>query len=475
VRNPSSNDSPRNPAKEHAGRTRRRKGLDREADRDLKVRPAEEEPEERTSRPESTAPKEDRAVLIGVGTEAYAADEAAAALDELAELVRAAGARTVARLYQRREAAAGSSYLGKGKLGELGEMVERVEANLVVADDDLSPSQVRHLEEAAKCRVIDRSELIIDIFAKRARTEQAKLQVALAQLQYQMPRLKRMWTHLSRITGAGGVGSRGPGEKQIEVDRRLAKARVDELRAQLAKIEERRDRVVKSRAATFNVALVGYTNVGKSTLMNRLTGADVFVADMLFATLDPRTRHWDLGDGIKVLLSDTVGFVEKLPHHLVASFHATLAEVTGADLLLHAVDASDPALEAKMECVRAVLKDIGAGEIPEIVLLNKADRVTDPAALAAVRARLGEHFVVSALHGQGLEELGRRVRRAASAFESVVELAIPASDGRTLARLAATAAIFSRDYVDDVCRIRASVPRAELHHFERYVVPTPES
>lgn len=471
MRNPSSNNSAGSPAKAHAGRSRRRKGVDKTQDRDLKVRPEEEAPPaERIARPESTAPKADRVVLIGVGREGFAADEASAVLDELSELVRAAGAKAVARMYQRRDGAAGSSYLGKGKLAELGEMVARVDANLVVADDDLSPAQVRHLEEAAKCRVIDRSELIIDIFAKRARTEQAKLQVALAQLQYQMPRLRRMWTHLSRITGAGGLGSRGPGEKQIEVDRRLAKSRVDDLRAQLEKIGERRDRVVKSRASTFNVALVGYTNVGKSTLMNRLTGSDVFVADMLFATLDPRTRQWDLGDGIKVLLSDTVGFIEKLPHHLVASFHATLAEVTGADLLLHAVDASDPACESKMECVREVLKELGASEIPEIVLLNKADRVTDQAALTATRAKLGEHFVVSALTGEGLEALGVRVRRAAAAFENIVDLRIPASDGRTLALLASSAAVLDRRYDGDLCILRASIPRAEMHRFERFLI-----
>jgi GTP-binding protein HflX len=470
VRNPSSNKSPNNPAKDHAGRSRRRKGEAQSDDRDQKVVPEEQPVEERVARPESTAPKQDRTVLIGVGVESFAADESAPALDELAELVRAAGAKAVARLYQRRDAASGSSYLGKGKMAELGELVKKVEANLVVADDDLSPSQVRNLEEAAGIRVIDRSELIIDIFAKRARTEQAKVQVALAQLQYQLPRFKRMWTHLSRITGAGGVGSRGPGEKQIEVDRRIARKRIDDLKADLARLSERRDRVVKSRSSTFNVALVGYTNVGKSTLMNKLTGADVFVADMLFATLDPRTRHWDVGDGIKVLLSDTVGFVEKLPHHLVASFHATLAEVTGADLLLHAVDASDPHAEHKLGCVRDVLKEIGAAEIPEIVLLNKSDRVTDVAAFESFRGRLAEHFVVSALTGAGLDAVCKRVRLAASAFETTVELDVPASDGRTLAALAASCAIIERRYEDDRCLLRVSIPRSDLHKFEKYVV-----
>jgi GTPase len=442
-------------------------------DRDRKVTPEEPERKPRVERPESTAPKEDRAVLIGVGTEAHAADTEIPALDELAELVRAAGGKAVARLYQRREAAFGSAYLGKGKLDELAALVKRCEANLVVADDDLSPAQVRHLEEKATCRVIDRSELILDIFARRARTEQAKLQVALAQLQYQMPRFKRMWTHLSRITGAGGLGSRGPGEKQIEVDRRVAKKRIDELKTEIARIAERRERIVRSRSSTFNVALVGYTNVGKSTLMNRMTGADVFVADMLFATLDPRTRHWDLGEGIRVLLSDTVGFIEKLPHHLVASFHATLAEVVSADLLLHVVDAGDPQAERRLLSVRDVLREIRAGEIPEIVVLNKADRVTDRVALESLRSKLGEHFLVSAKSGEGLDALALRVRKAASAFERTVDLEIPAGDGRTLAKLASVAAILEKRYEDDRVVVRASVPRTEMHFFERYLAPPP--
>ncbi len=451
------NRSPGNPAKDYAADRRRKKGVDPVQNRDYRVEPT------------GTAPPEERAALIGVGMDGRADDAELPVFDELAELARTAGARVVLRFYQRKANPESSSYLGSGKMQELAKEVKDTGATLVIADDDLSPAQVRHLEEATCVRVIDRSELIIDIFAKQARTEQAKLQVELAQLQYLAPRLKRMWTHLSRITGAGGIGSRGPGEKQIEVDRRLVKKKIEDLKAKLDVIEARKVREVKARRDAFKVALVGYTNAGKSTMMNALTGADVFVADRLFATLDTRTRRLELEDGSSVLLSDTVGFIDKLPHHLVASFHATLAEVTGADLLLHVVDASDDAAVSKIGCVRDVLGKIGAGSIPELVLLNKADRVTDLARLSALRASLGEHLVVSALTGEGLPALKARVRDAASEFEDVVTLEMPAGDGALLARLERSAVVHDRSYDDERVVIRASLPRIHRHHFEAWI------
>ncbi len=450
--------SPGNPAKDYAGDRRRKKGVDPSQNRDFRVEPS------------GTAPPEERAALIGVGMDARADDAELPVFDELAELARTAGARVVLRFYQRKANPESSAYLGKGKLEALAEQLKETGATLIIADDDLTPAQVRNLEKVTCVRVIDRSELIIDIFAKQARTEQAKLQVELAQLQYMAPRLRRMWTHLSRITGAGGIGSRGPGEKQLEVDRRIVKRKIEDLRAKLEIIEARKEREVKGRRDAFKVALVGYTNAGKSTMMHALTGADVYIADRLFATLDTRTRKFELEDGTGVLLSDTVGFIDKLPHHLVASFNATLAEVTGADLLLHIVDASDDAAVAKIGCVRDVLGKIGAASIPELVLLNKCDRVNDVARLEALRSSLGEHLVVSALTGHGLDGLRARVRGAAAEFEDVIDLDMPAGDGALVAALERMAAVREREYRDDRVLIKASIPRVHRHRFEAWIV-----
>ena len=260
-------------------------------------------------------------------------------LEELEGLAEAAGTRVVGKLTQRREAPDATTYLGKGKVEELAALAHAEMADVIIFDNDLSPGQTRNLEKATGLKVLDRTELILDIFASRAQTHEARLAVELAQLEYPMPRLKRMWTHLSR-QGQGGVGLRGPGEKQLEVDRRLAEKRISDLRKQLRAIEHRRQREVAARRTQMTVSLVGYTNAGKSTLLNALTGADVFTKDLLFATLDTRTRRWQLPGWGPVLLSDTVGFIRDLPHHLIASFQATLEEARQANLLLHVADAS---------------------------------------------------------------------------------------------------------------------------------------
>ncbi|MBI5761087.1 MAG: GTPase HflX, partial [Planctomycetales bacterium] len=259
-------------------------------------------------------------------------------LDELRGLAETAGVKIVGSLIQNRQWVDKKTYLGKGKLEELKQLVETQNAEVIIFDTSLSPAQGRNIEEATGKTIVDRSELIIDIFATHARTAEAKLQVELAQLLYTRPRLKRMWTHLERTEGA--IGTRGPGEQQIETDRRLIDTRVSELKSRIKELEQRRERLVKQRHDHFTVSIVGYTNAGKSTLMNALTGADVFVADQLFATLDTRTRSWVIPHWGTVLLSDTVGFIRDLPHHLVASFKSTLAEALHADLLLHVVDAS---------------------------------------------------------------------------------------------------------------------------------------
>jgi GTPase len=450
--------NPPNPAKDFAGSRRRKKGLDPSQDRDNRVVP------------EGTAPPEELAVLFGVGTDDGADDPALPMLHELAELARTAEVRVVGRLYQRRSSPDSASYLGSGKAQELAGRVSEVGANLVICDDDLSPAQVRNLEEVVNVRVIDRSELILDIFARHARTLQSRLQVELAQLQYEAPRLKRMWSHLSRIVGVGGIASRGPGEKQLEIDRRLVKGRIEDLRRELRSIEERRERQVRSRSDAFKTALVGYTNAGKSTLMNRLTGANVFVADRLFATLDTRTRKLEAGEGTPVLVSDTVGFINKLPHHLVASFHATLAEVRNADLLLHVVDASDPGADEKLLVVRSVLSDLGSAGIEELVVLNKVDLASDQESLEALRGRFAPSVLVSAKTGVGIDRLLDAIRSRAISREELVTLSIPAGDGRTLASVAELGDVRDRKYEDDRCVVEVSMPKAVLHKFERFRV-----
>lgn len=412
----------------------------------------------------------ERAVLVGVGPDPRPDSGNLWMLDELAELAKTAGAQVLGRLYQRLDPPHPGSYLGSGKIEELGELVKELEANLVIADSDLSPAQVRTLEEALDMRVIDRSELIIDIFARGARTRQARLQVELAQLEYLSPRLKRMWTHLSRITGAGGIGSRGPGEKQIEVDRRIIQKRIRDLKAELKTIEKRRDLQVSSRHRAFTTALVGYTNAGKSTLMRALTDSDVYVADQLFATLDTRTRRWKLGEGVEVLLSDTVGFVKKLPHHLVASFHATLAEVRDADLLLHVVDASDPDVDGKVEAVREVLGELGAKDVPELLILNKIDLLPDPVEITILAQRLEARCAVSAVQGLGLEQLSDLVGAQLGHTLQLVNLEVPVTDGRTLSLLSRVARVISKRYVGETCHMRASVPPSAMGQLSRYLV-----
>ncbi len=313
----------------------------------------------------------ERAVLVSVALphRPWISDDP---LDELRGLATTAGAVVVASILQKREHVVPASYIGKGKLVELQEAVEAHDADVVIFDNDLSPAQTRNLEKATSIKVIDRSELILDIFASRARTVAARLQVELAQLEYALPRLRRMWTHLSRYKG--GIGLRGPGETQLEEDRRLVTLRIRDLKAKLVVVQARKQREVRGRSEEHTVSLVGYTNAGKSTLMNALTGADVYVEDKLFSTLDTRTRQWHLPPppmtaesaatrgGYKVLLSDTVGFIRDLPHHLIASFKATLEETRQARLLLHVVDASSPFAERQIQAVTSVLKELDCAE-----------------------------------------------------------------------------------------------------------------
>jgi GTPase len=393
-----------------------------------------------------------------------------AELDELEELLRTAGVATVDCVVQHREQPHPNTYVGPGKLEELKAAIAACDANLVACDDELSPRQGRNLEEALGVPVIDRTAIILDIFAGHAHTAEGKLQVELAQLEYNLARMRGLWTHLERL--GGGVGTRGPGETQIETDRRLARDRIAALRRRLERVRGARStmRAERERAQLPTVALVGYTNAGKSTLLNGLTGADVGVRDRLFHTLDPTTRSWRFG-GRDYLVTDTVGFIRKLPHQLVDAFGATLEETRLADLLLHVVDASAPERErAEMLCaVDAVLAEIGADDRPRVLVLNKADAL-GAHAREDVRLRHPGAVLVSALTGEGLEELGERIEAEFARSLRDVELLLPYREGGRLAELHELAGELQREDTPEGVRVSARLPATIAARFERYAV-----
>jgi len=392
-------------------------------------------------------------------------------LAELAALASAAGAEVVGRSIQRRPKVCAATYIGSGKARELADYVEEKEADVIIFDNDLAPSQIREVEKLTKRRVLDRTELILDIFASRAQTHAARLQVELAQLEYTAPRLRGMWTHLERIAGAGGgtsagsvgaIGTRGPGERQIEIDRRLVQKRVTLLKNELDKLDRRKLREVRSRRDHFTISLVGYTNAGKSTLMNALTDAEVLVEDKLFATLDTKTRKWDLGGGQTALLSDTVGFVRDLPHNLVASFRATLEEAIHSDLLLHVVDASSYDAPGQLDAVEAVLDELGCKDILRIDVLNKVDALGDDSAIPLLRAKLRDPVEVSALSGAGLGDLKEHVLRHVRDRYVRLTIEMESSNGRLLAYLSKHGHILERSYEDGAVQLDVRLPTPEV-------------
>ncbi len=378
-------------------------------------------------------------------------------LDEIRGLAKSADLIVVGSMLQKRHHTDIATYIGSGKVVELKELVEAHEADLVVFDNDLGPAQTRNLEKALGVKVIDRTEVILDIFATRARTHEAHLQVEVAQLEYALPRLKRMWTHLSRYKG--GIGMRGPGEKQLEEDRRLVVHRIQDLKAKLGKVQARKEREVAGRGDVPTVSLVGYTNAGKSTLMNALTGAGVLTEDKLFATLDTRTRRWQFRGGGHVLLSDTVGFIRNLPHALVASFKATLEEARQADLLLHVVDASSPEAEAQIRAVDEVLAELGLVDHPTLLVLNQIDRVHDLSFLDVLKAHHADAVCISAVDGQGLDRLEQAVREALHERALDLEVETDVGNGRVLSYLAQHAQIRDRTYADDRVLLQCRLPR----------------
>jgi GTP-binding protein HflX len=385
-------------------------------------------------------------------------------LEELRGLATTAGAIVVGGMTQRRQDVIPATYIGKGKLEELQAQVKAADADVVLFDNDLSPGQGRNLEKATEVKVLDRSELILDIFATRARSVEARLQVELAQLEYALPRLRKMWTHLSRYKG--GIGLRGPGETQLEEDRRIVGKRIRDLKAELCIVQARREREVRSRREEHTVSLVGYTNAGKSTLMNALTGADVYVEDKLFSTLDTRTRQWHIKDWGRVLLSDTVGFIRDLPHHLVASFKATLEEARQARLLLHVVDASNKAAEDQIAAVNRVLKELDCDQKPSILVFNKIDRLQDRSYLDVLMKHHPHAVAVSGARKLGIGALQEAVMEALSADFADAVVETDAANGRVLSYLAAHAEIYRQEFTDSRVTVHCYLPKHLLHHIQ---------
>jgi GTP-binding protein HflX len=412
----------------------------------------------------------ERVLLVGAilaGCDADPVDP----LGELRSLARTAGANVVDEMIAGLDRPHPGLYVGTGKARQIAERVDQNAVDTVIFDSDLSPAQIRDLEEIIRRKILDRSELILDIFASHARTRQSRLQVELAQLEYTYPRLRHMWTHLERLAGGastaaaavGGIGTRGPGEKQIEIDRRIVQRRVAHLKRQMAAIDRRKQREVRSRKDLFCACLVGYTNAGKSTLMNLLTGAGAYVADQLFATLDTKTRRWHLSNGQTVLLSDTVGFVRNLPHHLIASFRATLEEAIGADLLIHVADASHGRVEQQIAAVEKVLEELECDSQRVLLVLNKIDRLRDPAVRTLLAGKFPEALFVSAATGQGAAALAARVSHLASGSPVHVTLQANYRNGRLMQYIAQHADVKAQTYGDSAAEIDALMPACHVH------------
>ena len=402
--------------------------------------------------PYSTAPVPERAILVGVdlGRSEWSCEES---LAELARLAETDGAEVVLTMTQRLDAPVPKTFIGKGKVEELCSYVRNLSADVVIFDDELTPSQQANLERAVgePVKIIDRTALILDIFGVHAKTHEGRLQVQLAQLQYVLPRLRGMWSHLVGEQTRGGIGSRfGQGESQLEVDRRLVRARISTLRRELERLERRRGVQSKARwdSGVYRVALVGYTNAGKSTLLNRLTGAGVYVRDELFATLDPTTRALELEEGRKITITDTVGFIQKLPTMLVESFKSTLAEVRAADLVLLVVDASDPHCELEIAAVRSVLEEIGADQIRCVEVLNKCD-LLDADDLREARTVHPDAQFVSALSGEGMRGLLYRVAQEASADSVSMTVLVPYEKGLLMKMVHERCQVMRESYVQD--------------------------
>lgn len=421
--------------------------------------------------PISTAPVPERAILMAVEwrENGWPVDRS---LDELERLAQTADAEVVARMTQRLNRPVPKSYIGSGKVEELKAMVRNLDADVVIFDDDLSPSQQSYLEKALgePTKIIDRTALILDIFGRHAQTREGKLQVQLAQLQYLLPRLRGMWSHLAKEQTRGGIGSRfGQGESQLEVDRRIIRNRISTLRHELKELEKRREVQAKWRTSSpaYRVALAGYTNAGKSSLLNRLTGSCVLSQDKLFATLDPTTRAYVLPGGRAMTLTDTVGFIQKLPHGLVEAFKSTLTEVCDADLILKVIDVSDPDKRRHIEAVERVLTEIHAGEQPSVVVYNKID-LLDSLELEALKQREPAAVFFSAQTGEGIDSLTERIAAEAAAHDKLVSCALPYSEGTLLTLVHKQGQIISEQYEPQAVVLVCKVPARIAAFLEPY-------
>ncbi|MBN2053559.1 GTPase HflX [bacterium] len=405
----------------------------------------------------------ERALLVGVVMPGDHGHDAADSLDELAQLTLTAGGTIRHTVTCTLREVHPATLIGAGKIKEIGGMCRDHDIDLIVVDEELAPAQQRNLEKELETRVLDRTGLILDIFAMRARSHEGKLQVELAQLEYLLPRLAGMWRHLSRL--GGGIGTRGPGETQLEVDRRLIRKRIQAVKMSLSRVKHRRieNRKRRQRQQVAAISMVGYTNAGKSLLLNRLTSAETFVEDQLFATLDPLTRRLALPSGRIVLITDTVGFIRKLPHQLVSAFRATLEEVVESDLLLHVIDSSHPRMEQHMEAVRGVLEELGAGAKPVVWAYNKIDLADDPAALAAsLQRRTPGATAVSALRGDGLEELMRSLDHALESTIASLRLKVKYGAEALLGEIRALGEIQEYEYQEDGIAVTVRCPRNQV-------------
>jgi len=393
----------------------------------------------------------ERAILVALSLrgEFISLDER---FGELSALTESAGGIVVGHVTQRRRLPHGRTFIGKGKVTQLKELADSVDASIIIFDHDMTPAQIRNLEEATERKIIDRSELILDIFSSRASSTEAKLQVEIAQLEYTYPRLRAMWDHLGQVTGGApiGIGTRGPGEQQIEIDRRLVQRRQKQLRRELAEIQDRSVREVEKRNNDhFTVGLVGYTNAGKSTIFNALTAGGAWAHDQLFATLSTRVERWELGGGTGVMLSDTVGFIRRLPHHLIASFKSTLEETTHCQLLLLVLDASDPNALSQLDTVQATLDDIDARHQPRLLLLNKIDQLENATDRLVWISRFPDAVQVSAITGEGLEILASEARAVVLGDIREVTLSLPSRASKAVDFIEKRTEVVERDWVDD--------------------------